>query len=75
MSAQDLKREQARSRRAEVASKLRRKRERKAAQKRRVEEEVASPVEQNNKKKDTVWKIIMPGKNREHATFTEAKVV
>lgn len=38
-------------------------------------EEEDSPIEALNKKKDTVWKIIMPGKNRKYATFTEQKVV
>lgn len=57
----------------QVRNNLRRKRAKKELEKRRERESV--PVESQNKKKDTVWKIIMPGKDRKYATTTEERVV
>ena len=72
----ELKRLAARSKRAEVRSRLNKKRARKELEKKKeIVDEESVPVEASNKKKDTVWKIIMPGKDRRHATYTEQKVV
>jgi len=64
----ELKRIAARSKRAEVRSRLNRKRAKKEQEKKKEEQ---IPIEPANKKKDTVWKIIMPGKDRRTATYTE----
>jgi hypothetical protein len=71
----EQKRIAAKNKRREVSDKLRRKRAKKEAEKiKESSEEESSPVEAN-KKKDTIWKIIMPGKERMNATNYELQVV
>ena len=69
----ELQKLAARSKRAEVRSRLKRKWERKELEKQR--ELIEAPFETSNKKWDTVWKIIMPGKDRKLATYSEEKIV
>lgn len=60
-----------------MKDKLTRKRMRKDAEKKkeRYEEVIQQTSSESSKKKDTIWKIIMGSKERQHATHYEKVVI
>ena len=73
MDAVEMRRLAAKKKRAEVRQKVNRKRLRKEA--RKEADYMEDTKESEIKKKDTIWKIIMPDKRREHATDSERRLV
>jgi len=55
--------------------KLRKKREKKFRRKKNPEEEQEESSDAEPKKKDTIWKIVLPNVNRKNATSSERRVV